>query len=114
MNHERPNENLQPEDRQAAEIRERIGEAVEAAFNTGRRINDVTAKRIASSIAPDAGALREFADTGAILPEIELEIATVVESAPDVPSDWLTALGHYCEDRQQKGAMSFWNEEGMA
>jgi hypothetical protein len=90
-----------------------INEALEHAWRTGRRINDLTAKRIARTIEPGGGPLHVFAETGAIPEEMEAELEIACEVAPELKETWIAALDQYCRGRLIKTEMPYWNDESM-
>jgi hypothetical protein len=102
----------------AAERRTRILDGLEAAWRTGRRIDDLTAKRIARELDPGSGPLHEFAKTGAIQPDAEVDLAVAQEVAQDLELErshipWTTALGEYFDGRLLKTEMPYWNDPRM-
>jgi hypothetical protein len=94
------------------ELVRNINASIDLAARQGRWIDDLTAKRIARAIEPGSGALREFVDTGAILPDMEAELEAVSQALPEAQL-WTAELGLYCLHRRRKEAMSYWNEAGM-
>jgi len=77
MEHQAHNENLSPDDESiAAERRGRIDEGLETAGRQGRRIDDLTAKRIARELDAGSGPLHDFAETGAIPEGVEADLDT--------------------------------------
>jgi hypothetical protein len=98
----------------AAAQRERlIGEALEQAWRTGRRIDDLTAKRIARALTPGSGALHVFAETGALPEEMEAELEIAGDVAPERKDTWIAALDQYCRHRLIKTEMPYWNDQSM-
>src|SRR5258708_1300612 len=68
----------------AAERYARIQDGLEEAWRTGRRINDLTAKRIARELDPGDGALHDFAGTGAIPEGMDADLAVAEEVTRDL------------------------------
>ncbi len=102
----------------AAERHVRILDGLEDAWRTGRRINDLTAKRIARELDPGSGALHEFAETGAISSGAEVDLAVAQEVAQELELErshipWITALGEYFDGRLIKSEMPYWNDPSM-
>ncbi len=89
-----------------------INEALEQAWRTGRRIDDLTAKRIARALTPGSGALHVFAETGAIPEDMEIELELACEVEPNLKS-WIAALDHYCRGRLIRTEMPYWNDPSM-
>lgn len=102
----------------AAEPRTRIDGGLDDAWRTGRRIDDLTAKRIARELDPGSGPLHEFAETGAIPPDIEADMTTAREVARDLELErshipWIIALREYFDGRVIKTEMPYWNDPSM-
>ena len=110
MEHELPNEG--GAEKLKEELVRNIDASIELAVRQGRWIDDVTAKRIALIVEPAGGALREFVETGAILPDMEAELDAASQASPEIHL-WTAELGLYCQHRRRKEAMSYWNEAGM-
>jgi hypothetical protein len=94
------------------EVGRAIDDGIEMAIRQGRWIDDVTAKRIARLIEPGSGALREFFQTGAIVPGIASELAAAATETAQRQM-WAEELGSYCQHRRRKDAIPYWNEAGM-
>jgi hypothetical protein len=98
-------EGLPADEVAGAPERERlIREGLDDARRKGRRINDLTAKRIARELDPGSGPLHEFAETGAIPDGVETDEAY---------GPWIGALREYFGGRLIRSAMPHWNEPGM-
>lgn len=98
----------------AAKERERlINEALEQARRTGRRIDDLTAKRIARALTPGSGALHVLAETGAIPEDMEVELELASEVVPELKETWIAGLDQYCRQRLIKTEMPYWNDASM-
>lgn len=102
----------------AAERHMRIDDGLEDAWRTGRRIGDLTAKRIARELDSGSGPLHEFAETGAIPSGVEADLTTAQEVARDLELEqphipWITALGEYFDGRMIKTEMPYWNDPSM-
>lgn len=102
----------------AVERHARIGDGLEEAWRTGRRIDDLTAKRIARELDPGSGPLHHFAETGAIPPGAETDLVVAEEVAQDLELEqsripWITALGEYFDGRLIKSEMPYWNDPSM-
>jgi hypothetical protein len=120
MEQESQNAKNLPEDEAAlaAQRLTRILDGLEAAWRTGRRIDDLTAKRIARLFDPGSGPLHEFAETGAVPPGVELELAVAQEIAQDLELEqshipWITALDEYFGGRLIKSEIPYWNDPSM-
>jgi hypothetical protein len=118
MEHQPHHESALPADETAVAERERqIAEGLELAWRTGRRVDDLTAKRIARTLDPGDGPLHEFAETGAIPAGIEGDLATAAEVVQDIGLGThlprIAALGDYLTGRLIKTEMPYWNEPGM-
>lgn len=118
MEHESRYEGGLPADEAAAAERERlINGGLEDAWRTGRRIDDLTAKRIARMLDPGSGPLHEFVETGAIPDGIESELAAAGEVLQDVGLEphlpRTTALGEYFAGRLIRSELPYWNDESM-
>lgn len=102
----------------AAEREQHINEGLDQAWRVGRRIDDLTAKRIARELTPGSGALQLFVETGAIPPGMEVELAAAEEVARDLELaqhlPWITALGEYLSSRLMKSEMPYWNDPSMS
>jgi len=110
----RHGERLSGAEAAAAAQRERlINEALEQAWRTGRRIDDLTAKRIARTLTPGSGALHVFAEIGAIPEEMETELEIAREVVPERRETWIAALDQYCQHRLIKTEMPYWNDANM-
>lgn len=94
-----------------------IHEGVDQAWHRGQRIDDLTAKRIARSFDPGSGPLHEFAETGAIPDEIEVDVESAVEVLRDLQAEaripWLAALDEYFAGRLIKSELPYWNDPSM-
>lgn len=90
-----------------------INEALEYAQRNGRRIDDLTAKRIARVLTPGSGALQVFAETGAIPEEMEGDLEIAGEVVPERKETWIAALDQYCRRRLIKTEMPYWNDASM-
>lgn len=101
----------------AAETERLIHEGLDQAWRTGRRIDDLTAKRIARELDPGSGPLHEFVETGAVPADMELDLATAEEVVRDLKLEpripWITALGEYCAGRLIRSEMPYWNDPSM-
>jgi hypothetical protein len=103
----------------AAERRARIRGGLEDAWRTGRRINDLTAKRIARELDPGSGPLHEFAQTGAVPEGVDADLVTAEEVLRDLelehepPIPWMEALREYFGGRLIRSAMPYWNDPSM-
>jgi hypothetical protein len=101
----------------AAEREEFIRAGLERAWRTGRRIDDLTAKRIARELDPGSGPLHEFVETGAIPEDIEAELEAAQEVAQDLELDahlpWIPVLGAYYAGRLIKSDIPYWNDPSM-
>lgn len=97
----------------------RITDGLEDAWRTGRRINDLTAKRIARELDPGSGPLHDFAETGAIPDGIEADLATAEEIVRDLELDhepyipWIAALREYLGGRLIRSELPYWNDPSM-
>lgn len=110
----RHGERLSGAEAAAAARRERlINEGLEQAWRNGRRIDDLTAKRIARALTPGSGALHVFAETGAIPEEMEVDLGMAGEVVPERRETWIAALDQYCRQRLIKTEMPYWNDESM-
>lgn len=113
------NDNELPDDQTAlaAERERQINEGLEHALRKGGRIDDLTAKRIARTLDPGSGSLHAFAETGAILPDVELDLATAQEVVRDIGLEQhlprIAALREYVEGRLIKTEMPYWNDPSM-
>jgi hypothetical protein len=101
----------------AAEFERLVEDGIEQALREDRRIDDLTAKRIAQELDPGSGPLHEFAETGAIPEDIETDLAMAEEVLRDLELErhipWITALGGYLAGRPIKTEMPFWNDPSM-
>lgn len=103
----------------AAERQARIRGGLEDAWRTGRRINDLTAKRIARELDPGSGPLHEFAETGAIPEDMEADLVVAEEVVRDLeledelPIPWVGALREYFGGRLIRTAMPYWSDPSM-
>ena len=97
----------------AAERERFINEALEQAWRNGRRIDDLTAKRIARELTPGSGALQVFAETGAIPEDMEVELDLASEVVPELKETWIAGLDQYCRQRLIKTEMPYWNDASM-
>ena len=97
----------------AVERERLINEALDHAWRTGRRIDDLTAKRIARTLTPGSRPLQIFAETGAIADDMETELEIACEVAPELKETWIAALDHYCHGRLIRTEMPYWNDTGM-
>lgn len=101
----------------AAERENRIREGLERAWRTGRRIDDWTAKHIARSLDPGDGPLHQLAETGAVPPGIEADLAIAAEVVQDIDSEQelgrIVALGEYVAGRLIRSEMPYWNDPSM-
>lgn len=97
----------------AAERDHLIDEAVEHAWNTGRSINDLTAKRIARTLTPGSGAMQAFVESGAILENMETELEIACEVSPELKETWIAAFDQYCRGRLMKTELPYWNDASM-
>jgi hypothetical protein len=119
MEHEpRHEENMSSDDEARAREREQlIRSGLTVAWRRGRRIDDLTAKRIAQQLDPGSGSLHEFAETGAIADSIDADLTAAgevvrdLEQEPHLPR--LTALGEYFAGRIIKSELPYWNDPGM-
>lgn len=95
----------------------RIYDGLEEAWRTGRRIDDLTAKRIARAIDPGDGPLHEFVGTGAIPDGMETQLTVADEVVEDLEMKsqlpWIGALREYFDGRLLKSAMPYWNDPSM-
>jgi hypothetical protein len=95
----------------------RIYEGLESAWRTGRRIDDLTAKRIAREIDPGGGPLHEFVGTGAIPVGMYVDLAVAEEIVEDLEMKshipWIGALREYFDGRLIKSEMPYWNDPSM-
>jgi hypothetical protein len=97
----------------------RIQDGLEIAWRRGRRIDDLTAKRIARELDPGGGPLHVFADTGAIPEGMDADLVTAEEVVQDLELDhepslpWITALREYFGGRLIRSAMPYWNDPSM-
>jgi hypothetical protein len=96
-----------------ADRERQINEALEQAGRTGRRIDDVTAKRIAWTLTPGSGPLHVLAETGAIPEDMEVELELACEVAVERTETWIAALDQYCRHRLIKTEMPYWNDASM-
>jgi hypothetical protein len=101
-----------------AERQARIHGGLEDAWRTGRRINDLTAKRIARELDPGSGPLHDFAETGAIPEDMEADLMAAEEVATDLQLEqshipWVAALRKYVDGRLIRSAMSYWDDPSM-
>jgi hypothetical protein len=98
----------------AAERERLINEGVAFAERTKRRIDDLTAKRIACELDPGSGSLHELAETGAISADIEIDLSVAEEVAKDLElpthSPWIAALRRYCNGRLLKSWVPYWGD----
>jgi hypothetical protein len=103
-------------DRREAQVR-RIYDGLEDAWCRGRRIDDLTAKRIAREIDPGSGPLHEFAETGAIPDGMDTHLAVAEEVVEDLAMQsnipWIGALREYFDGRLIRSEMPYWNEPGI-
>lgn len=101
----------------AAERQAHIRDGLEEARRTGRRINDLTAKRIARELDPGSGPLHEFVETGAVPDDVEADLAAAEEVARDLEAQahipWVRALREYFGGRLLRSAMPYWNDPNM-
>jgi hypothetical protein len=111
MEHELWSERRQQKNVEQA-LGQQINDAIERATFQGRWIDDLTAKRIARFLEPGDGPLHDFAETGAILPDMEVALEAAHHGAPEAQI-WTAELGLYCQHRRQKDAMPYLNEAGM-
>lgn len=119
MEHERQQEEGLPADEEArAREREQLIRAgLKVAWRRGRRIDDLTAKRIARQLDPGSGPLHEFAETGAIPDGVEADLAVAGEVVEDLGDEShlprITALGEYLAGRMIKSELPYWNDPSM-
>lgn len=92
------------------QIEQEINETVHLAWDQGRPIDDLTAKRIAQFIEPGSGPLHEFVETGAITPDMGAELQTAGEGASGPQQIWVAALGDYCRRRRRKEPIGGWGD----
>ncbi len=101
----------------AAERDRLIAEGIERAMRRGHRIDDLTAKRIAQALDPGSGPLHEFAETGAIPPDIDVDLdaarEVVQDLQPEAELPRLDALADYFDGRLLKNEMPYWNDPSM-
>lgn len=102
--------------RREAQVR-RIYNGLEDAWRKGRRIDDLTAKRIAREIDPGDGPLHEFVETGAIPDGMDVHLAVAEEVVQDLEMrssiPWIGALREYFDGRLIRSEMPYWNDPGM-
>jgi hypothetical protein len=101
----------------AVEREKRIRVGLERAWRTGRRIDDWTAKHIARLLDPGDGPLHEFAQTGAVPPGVEADLAMAAEVVQEIDAETelprIVALGEYLGGRLIRSEMPYWNDPGM-
>jgi hypothetical protein len=120
MEHQPHNHDLSADEAtRAAERHARIYDGLDEARRTGRRINDVTAKRIVRKLDPGSGPLHDFAETGAIADDMEADLVAAEEVVRDLelqdelPIPWVAALREYVNGRPIKSAMPYWDDPSM-
>ena len=119
MEHESRGERLPAGEVPLAEREQRINDALEDAQRKGRRVDDLTAKRIARELDPGGGALHTFVETGAIADEADADLTSATEVLMDLEltrepyNPWVTALGEYFNERLIKSELPYWNDEYM-
>ena len=105
------NETTRPDDQVRC-----IYDGLEEAWRTGRRIDDLTAKRIARKLDPGSGPLHDFAETGAIPDGMDVHLAVAEEVIRDleIRSDipWVRALREYFDGRLIRSEMPNWSDLG--
>ena len=102
----------------AAERERRINQGLAAARHEDRRIDGLTAKRIARALDPGSGPLHEFAETGAVPEDMEADLAAGEVVARDLGLEeayfpWIAALRVYLDGRLIKGPLPGWNDPSM-
>lgn len=94
-----------------------IYDGLEDAWRKGRRIDDLTAKRIAGQLDPGSGPLHDFAETGAIPDGMDVHLAVAEDVVKDMEMTshipWVGALREYFDGRLLKSELPYWNDLGM-
>jgi hypothetical protein len=118
MEHDsQPTAGLPPEEAAAvAEYERLVNEGLEQAQQERRRIDDLTAKRIARDLDPGSGSLHELAETGVIPEWIGVDLESAQEVALDLEMEsrlsWILALDEYCRARLIRSDLPGWDELG--
>lgn len=90
---------------------QQINEAVQRAWDKGRDIGDALARRIAQHLSDGVGPLHDFAETGAISPDLEIVLAALGEERPGPHDIWRAALDEYCRHHGRRGPVAGWSNE---
>lgn len=109
-----PHEQTPPQNRESPD-EQVIREGIEKALRKVTEINDRTARYIASQLHEgQASALYGLASTGAIAETVQNELTRSYDQQTDRVQNWITWLGSYCHNREDKGPVPDWAASAAA